>query len=77
MKKIVAAGFLLVAGVELMSLAGADRRLVLIMSGVAARVCAAHGALVPDARVRTSTPKNSALTMPQSRCAAGCLVPRR
>jgi hypothetical protein len=35
MKKIVAAGFLLVAGVELMSLAGTDRRLILIISGVA------------------------------------------
>ena len=35
MKKIVAAGFLLVAGVELLSLGGADRRLILIMSGVA------------------------------------------
>lgn len=35
MTKIVAAGFLLVAGVELLSLAGADRRLILIMSGVA------------------------------------------
>jgi hypothetical protein len=35
MKKIVAAGFLLVAGVELMSLAGTDRRMILLMSGVA------------------------------------------
>jgi hypothetical protein len=35
MKRIVAAGFLLVAGVELLSLVGSDRRLILIMSGVA------------------------------------------
>jgi len=39
MKKIVAAGFLLVAGVELLSLAGPERRLILIMSG-AALACA-------------------------------------
>lgn len=35
MKKLVAAGFLLVAGTQLLALAGTDRRLILIMSGVA------------------------------------------
>ncbi|MGO4444371.1 hypothetical protein AB4Z42_13540 [Mycobacterium sp. 2YAF39] len=35
MKKLVAAGFLIVIGVELMAFAGADRRLILIMSGIA------------------------------------------
>lgn len=35
MKKIVAAGFLVVAGAEILSLAASDRRLILIMSGVA------------------------------------------
>ncbi|MCV7302088.1 hypothetical protein H7J93_20895 [Mycobacterium barrassiae] len=39
MKKLVAAGFLLVAGTQLLALAGTDRRLILIMSGVAV-VCA-------------------------------------
>jgi hypothetical protein len=41
-KKLVAAGFLLVIGVELMALAGPDRRLILIMSGVAV-ACALLG----------------------------------
>jgi len=35
MKKIVAAGFLLVGGAELLALAGADRSVILIVSGVA------------------------------------------
>jgi hypothetical protein len=35
MNKLVAAGFLVVAGAELLSLAGPDRRLILIMSGAA------------------------------------------
>ncbi len=35
MKKLVAAGFLLVAGAEVLALVGPDRRLILIMSGVA------------------------------------------
>ena len=35
MKRLVAAGFLLVAGAELIALAGRDRELILIFSGVA------------------------------------------
>jgi hypothetical protein len=35
MKKLVAAAFLLVAGAELIALAGPDRRMILIMSGAA------------------------------------------
>jgi hypothetical protein len=42
MKKLVAAGFLLVAGAELLALVGPDRRLILIMSGVAV-ACAVLG----------------------------------
>lgn len=42
MKRFVAAGFLLVAGAELLALVGADRRLILIMSGVAV-ACALLG----------------------------------
>jgi hypothetical protein len=42
MKKIVAAGVLLVAGAELLALAGPDRGLILIMSGVAV-ACALLG----------------------------------
>ena len=42
MKKLVAAGFLLVISVELMAIAGPDRRLILIMSGVAV-ACALFG----------------------------------
>jgi hypothetical protein len=42
MKKIVAAGFLLVAGAELLALAGPDRRMILILSGVAV-ACALLG----------------------------------
>jgi hypothetical protein len=42
MKRIVAAGVLLVAGAELLALAGPDRRLILVMSGVAV-ACALLG----------------------------------
>ncbi|BBW99420.1 hypothetical protein BST36_11910 [Mycolicibacterium moriokaense] len=35
MKKLVAAGFMLVAGTQLLALAGTDRRVILIMSGIA------------------------------------------
>jgi hypothetical protein len=52
MKKIVAAGFLLVAGSELLALAGTDRSLILIMSGIAV-ACALLGVrwyLVRDSR---------------------------
>ncbi|AEV72279.1 hypothetical protein MycrhN_1664 [Mycolicibacterium rhodesiae NBB3] len=52
MKRIVAAGFLLVAGSELLALAGTDRSLILIMSGVAV-ACALLGLrwyLVRDSR---------------------------
>ena len=35
MKKLVVAGFLLVAGIELMALVSPDRRWVLVMSGIA------------------------------------------
>jgi hypothetical protein len=38
MKKLVAAAFLLVAGAEVLSLAGPDRRLILIFAGVAVAV---------------------------------------
>ena len=53
MKKIVAAGFLLVVGAELLALAGTDRRLILIMSGVAV-ACALFGVrwyLVQESRL--------------------------
>jgi hypothetical protein len=52
MKRIVAAGFLLVAGSELLALAGTDRSLIPIMSGVAV-ACALLGLrwyLVRDSR---------------------------
>ena len=77
MKKLVAAGFLLVVGAELMALAAPDRRMILVMSGVAVALCAARGALVPGAGVRRSMPTSGTPTTPQSRCAAGCLAPRR
>lgn len=53
MKKLVAAGFILVVGAELLSLAGPDRRLILIMSGaaVACALLAVRWYLVRDSDV--------------------------
>ena len=59
MKKLVAAGFLLVAGVELIALASPDRRWVLVMSGVAVAcaLLAVRWYLVREADVDPEEPR--------------------
>ncbi len=77
MKKFVAAAFLLVVGAELIALAAPDRRMVLVMSGVARRHCACLACAGIWCGRPTPTPRSRPPMTPRSRCAAGCPAPRR
>ena len=76
MKKLVAAGLCLVVGVQLLAMLMPDRRFVLATVGVAVALTllALRWFLVRG--TRPSWPPRTP-TMPKSRCAAGCLEPRR
>ena len=77
LKKLVAAGLCLVIGVQVLAMLTPDRRFVLVIVGVAVALVllALRWYLARGTGSRACRRRRS--TTPKSRCAAGCLEPRR